>query len=99
MIWYSIAPLLTAATSSGINILNNQNNAALRRKGYKKMAKFTVTAKIVIRCNFMADNPDHAKKIASTSIWNAFDEIDVQSDGDIEISEIDTIMSVEDFEE
>jgi uncharacterized protein (UPF0212 family) len=63
------------------------------------MAKFTATAKIEIRCNFMANNPEHAKKIASTEIWNSFDEINCQSNGEIELSEIDVIMSVEDFEE
>lgn len=62
------------------------------------MARFTATAKVVIRCNFRADDPEHAQKIASTEIWNSFDEIDAQSQGEIELTEVDTIMSVEDFE-
>ena len=56
------------------------------------MLKYEAIAKVIIKCNFSAENFEHAKKIASDEIWNSFDEVDVQN---LELTEIDTVISVD----
>jgi hypothetical protein len=63
------------------------------------MANFTATVKILVKCNFLANNPDHARTIASNEIWGLFDQVEIDSHGDVELTEIDTVMSIEDCEE